>query len=103
MGNLKFWWRWFFITEDKEEDGYPSRSHDCKSAETEFADDYEVAQQDLESREENLKKKGTMVMWKHSLAHIWENLPTETTQKLIDCLPKVMKAIIDADWGKTSY
>jgi len=93
----------FFINEDNEEDGYPVRSHDCQSAETEFADDYEVAQQDLESREENLKKKGTMVMWKHSLVHIWENRPIEATRKLSDRMPKVMKAIIDADGGKTSY
>ena len=42
-------------------------------------------------------------MWKHSLEHIWENRPIQATRKLIDRMPKVMKAIIDADGGKTSY
>ena len=53
-----------------EEDGYPSRSHDCQPAETDFAECYGLAQQNLERREDNLRKKGTMVMWKHSLVHI---------------------------------
>ena len=103
MGNLNFWWSWFLITEDREESGYPPRSHDCQPAATEFADDYELAQQDLERREENLKKKRTMLMWKNSLVHVWENRPIEATRKLIDWMPKIMKAIIDADGGKTSY
>ena len=103
MGNLNFWWSWFFITEDREENGYPPRSHDCQPAENEFADDYELAQQDLKRREENLKKKQTMVMWKNSLVHVWENRPIEATRKLIDRMPKIMKASIDADGGKTSY
>ena len=42
-------------------------------------------------------------MWKNSLVHVWENRPIEATQKLIDRMPKIMKAIIDADGGKTSY
>ena len=91
------------ITEDREENGYPPRSHDCQPAETEFADDSELAQQDLERRKENLKKKRTMVMWKKSLVHVWENRPIEATRKLIHRMPKIMKAIIDADGGKTSY
>ena len=72
------------ITEKREKSGYPPQSHDCHPAETEFADDYELTQKDLEIREENLKKKRTMVMWKNSLVHVWENRPIEATRKLID-------------------
>ena len=72
------------ITENREKSGYPPRSHDCQPAETEFADDYELTQQNLEMREENLKRKRSMAMWKSSLGHVWENHPIEATQKLID-------------------
>ena len=41
----------FLIHEDREENGYPPRSHDCQAEETEFAQSFEEAQQDLEKRE----------------------------------------------------
>ena len=89
--------------EDREENGYPPRSHDCQAAEIEFADDYELSQQVVERREENLQKKRMMVMWKNSLVHVSENRPIEATLKLIHRVPEIMKAIIDADGGKISY
>ena len=93
------------ITEDREESGYPSRSHDCQPAATEFADDYELAQQDLERREENLKKKRAMAMWKNSLVHVWENRPIEATRKLIDrSNAQNHESNYRCKWGgKTSY
>ena len=41
----------FLIHEDREENGYPPRSHDCQPEETEFAQAFEEAQEDLERRE----------------------------------------------------
>ena len=41
----------FRIIEDRAEDGHPARSHDCQPCETEFAEDFELAQQDVERRE----------------------------------------------------
>ena len=46
----------FLIDEDREENGYPPRIHDCQVEETEFAQSFEEAQQDLERRE---KKKSS--------------------------------------------
>ena len=66
------------MNEDREENGYPARSHDCQPAETEFAEDFELSQQDVERREKNAKKKRTMVMWKNSLKHVWETQPRVT-------------------------
>ena len=39
------------MTEDRAENGYPARSHDCQPYETEFAEDPELSQQDVERRE----------------------------------------------------
>ncbi len=91
------------MNEDREENGYPARSHDCQPAETEFAEDFELSQQDVERREKNAKKKRTMVMWKNSLKHVWETRPIEETQKLIDRMPKIMNAIIEAEGFRTPY
>ena len=44
-----------------------------------------------------------MHMWKNALEHVWNTRPIEPTQKLIDRMPKVMKAIIEAKEGKTKY
>ena len=95
----------FEFNEDREENGYPPRSHDCQPEETEFAEDFELAQEDLERREKNAKHKRTMHirMWKNALEHVWNTRPIEHTQKLIDRMPKVMKAIIAAKGGKTKY
>ena len=41
-----------------------------------------------------------MHMWKNALEHVWNTRPIEPTQKLIDRMPKVMKAIIEAKGGK---
>ena len=38
---------------DRDENGYPPRSHDCMPAETEFANAFEEAQLDVERRERN--------------------------------------------------
>ena len=43
------------MTEDRAENVYPARSHDCKLYETEFAEDPELSQPDVERREKNLK------------------------------------------------
>ena len=79
-------------------------NHDCQPAETEFADDYELAQQDLEMREENLKRKRPMAIWKNSLVHVWENHPIEATRKLIDrSNAQNHESNYRCRWGKTSY
>ena len=91
------------MDEDRKENGYPPRSHDCQPAETEFAQTFELAQQDVERREKNSGKTRTMVMWKNAINHIWNNRPIEDTQKLIDRLPKIMHAIIETEGGKTSF
>ena len=44
-----------------------------------------------------------MHMWKNALEHVWNTRPIEHTQKLIDRMPKVMEAIIEAEGGKTKY
>ena len=93
----------FLIHEDREENGYPPRSHDCQPEETEFAQTFETAKQDLERREKNANHKRTMHMWKNALEHVWNTRPIEHTQKLIDRMPKVMEAIIEAEGGKTKY
>ena len=41
-----------------------------------------------------------MHMWKNALEHVWNTRPIEHTQKLIDRMPKVMEAIIEAEGGK---
>ena len=35
-------------------------------------------------------------MWKNAVEHVWNTRPIEHTQKLIDRMPKVMKAIFAA-------
>ena len=89
--------------EDREENGYPPRSHDCQPAEIEFADSFEESQLDVERREKNSGKKRTMVMWKNALKHVWETRRIEHTQKLIDRLPKIMNAIIEVEGERTLY
>ena len=54
--------------------------------ETEFAETFQDAQEDLERREKNAKKRRTMMMWKNALDEQWK-----------------MRAIIDADGGRTPY
>ena len=49
----------FVIHEDREENGYPKRSHDCQPEETEFA---HVGK--------NVNHKRTMHMWKNALEHV---------------------------------
>ena len=49
---------------DREEDGYPPRSHDCMPDETEFSEVFEDAQEGLEGREKNRRKRRSMAMWK---------------------------------------
>ena len=93
--------KWTF--EDKDDSGYPSRSHECQPEETEFANAYEDAQLDLERREKNLRKKWTMLMWHNAIEHTWETQLIGKVQKLIDRQPMVMKAIIEAEGGRTPY
>ena len=88
----------FRICEDRAENGYPPRSDDCLPAETEFAEQFELAQE-----KKLAHHKRTMLMWKNALTHTWNTRPIEETQKLIDRMPKIMKAIIEADGGKTKY
>ena len=52
----------FLIHEYREENGYPLRGHDCQMEETEFAQSFEEAHQDLERREKKSKHKRTMYM-----------------------------------------
>ena len=93
----------FHFNEVRAESSYPPRSYECQPKKAEFAQDFELAQKDLERREKNAKHKRTMHMWKNALEHVWNTRPIEPTQKLIDRMPKVMKAIIEAEGGKTKY
>ena len=65
--------------EDREENGYPPRSHDFQPAETELAKSFADSQEDLEIREKNAGKKRSMLMWKNALVHTWHNRPMEET------------------------
>ena len=47
---------------DRAKNSYPPRSHDCMPDETEFAETFQDAQEDLERREKNAKKRRTMMM-----------------------------------------
>ena len=90
------------IVEDRGVFGYPPGSHDCQPAETEFALQFQAAQEDLERREKNRNQRRTMRMWKNALETCWNTFPIEETQKLIDRLPKIMQAIIYVNGGKTA-
>ena len=68
--------------------------------ETEFAGGFELAQEDVERCEKNVGHKRSMHMWKNALNHVWNTRPIEETQKLIDRMPKIMKAIIEVDGGE---
>ena len=91
------------MREDRDENGYPPRSHDCMPCETEFANAFEEAQLDLERRVKNIGHRRTMKMWKNSVENVWNNRPIQEVRKLIDCQPKIMEAIIDAKGGRTPY
>ena len=43
------------------------------------------------------------MMWNNALDHEWETRPIEATRKIIDCQPKIMRAIIEADGGRKPY
>ena len=90
-------WPW-----DRKENGYPPRSHDCQTCESEFADIFEEAQRDFERREKNAKQKRTMMMWKNALDHVWNSKPIKKTRHLIDTQPKVMRAIIESEGDERS-
>ena len=53
------------------------RSHDCMPDETEFAETFQDAQEDLERREKNANKRRTMLMWKNALDEKWRTRPIE--------------------------
>ena len=55
---------------DRSESGYPPRSHDCMPNETEFAETFQEAQEDLERREKDRNKRQTMMMWKNVLFRV---------------------------------
>ena len=71
--------------------------------ETEFANSYYDAQIDLERREKNAKKARSMMMWKNALQKTWDKRPIEEVQKLSDRQPMIMKAIIEAEGGRTKF
>ena len=71
--------------------------------ETEFANTYYDAQLDLERREKNSNKPRTMMMWKNTLQHTWDQRPIEEVQKLFDRQPMVMEAIIATQGGRTKF
>ena len=68
---------------------------------TEFANAHEEAQLDVERREKNINHRRTMMMWKNAVTDTLNNLPIEEVRKLIDRQPKVMRAIIQAEGGRT--
>ena len=88
---------------DRTENGYPPRSHDCMPEETEFAEAFQEAQEDLERREKDRRQKRTMMMWKNAVDYVWATRPIEATRKIINRQPKVMRAIIANESGRTPY
>ena len=52
--------------------------------ETEFAETFQDAQEDLECEEKNAKKRRTMMMWKNALDEQWKTRPIEATRKIIE-------------------
>ena len=44
-----------------------------------------------------------MAMWHNVIEKTWNSRPIEEVQKLIDRQPMVMRAIIEADGGRTPY
>ena len=89
--------------EDRLENEYPAKSHDCQPEETEFANAFEGAQLDLEWKEKNANKKRFMAVWHNAIQKTWNCLPIEEVQKLIDRQPMVMRAIIEAEGGRKPY
>ena len=79
------------------------RSHDCQPCETDFEEDFMLAQQDVERMEKNSSKRRTMVMWKNAVTSVWKKRPVTQTQKRIDRMPKIMRAIMEAEGFKTPY
>ena len=71
--------------------------------ETEFANSFEDAQLDVERREQNAKKRQTMLMWINAVAHTWETRPIGEIHKLIDRQPKIQEAIINAEGGRVNF
>ena len=67
--------------------------------ETEFVTGFELAQEDVERCEKNAGHKRTMHMWKNALNHMWNTRPIKETQGLIDRIPKIMEAIVEAKGG----
>ena len=70
--------------------------------ETEFAETFQDTQEDLERREKNANKRRTMMMW-NALDEQWRKRPIEATRKIIHRQPKIMRAIIKDDGGRTPY
>ena len=42
-----------------------------------------------------------MMIWKNVLDHTWRTQPIAATRKIIDRQPKVMRAIIEEEGGRT--
>ena len=89
--------------EDRNDNGYPPRSHECMSNQTEFANSHEDTQLDIERKEKNIGHRRTMKMWKNVIEHLWNKPPIQEVRKLIDRQPKMMQAIIDVEGDRTHY
>ena len=44
-----------------------------------------------------------MLMWKHSIQHVWETRPIEEVHKLFDRLPGIMDEIIQNGGERTCH
>ena len=93
----------FKVIEGQAENGYSARSHDCQPCETDFEEELKLAQQDVERMEKNGSKRRTMVMWKNAVTSVWKKRPVTETQKRIDRMPKIMRAIMEAEGFKTPH
>ena len=62
-----------------------------------------LAQQDVERMEKNGSKRRTMVMWKDAVTSVWKKRPVTETQKRIDRMPKIMRAIMEVEGFKIPY
>ena len=78
--------------------GYPPRSHDCNPCENWFSQWQTAAALLMKSKDTK-----SMLNWFRCLKKARKDMKKTVWQKLIDTQPKVMKAIIEKNGGRTKY
>ena len=71
--------------------------------ETEFAETFQDAHEDLERRQRNLNRRRNMMMSQNALDEQWRDRPIEVNRKIIYRHPEIMQSIIEAVGSRTPY